>query len=291
MGTNMTVIEGVSTRDAYANVDNIAIRYWDSEGNGPVLFCCGGVGSSVEIWHEQFKKRPNNLRIIAWDYPSHGLSGPCLQRLTLDEYAGIAWKLIDKLAISEVHLIGNSMGGAVSLRMLAQRRDKVKSIGLLNCATLGRDTPIPFRLMTLPGIGRIITKAGETAYTNQINTIFHQPQNISESILSAIKRNSFSTRAQLGFLKGVRCINSILGQRKDLVNQSKHIIELITCPIWGVHGEYDRVLPVHQTEQIYNWNTNANINILRECGHTPQAEKPIEINEMILAAVFSYNSG
>ena len=87
-------------------------------------------------------------------------------------------------------LVGNSLGWAlVSLRMAGQAPQRALGLLLAAAATLGRDTVLPFRLMTLPGLGTLMSRPGPMAVQQQIRAIVHRPQAITAEVREAIVRN------------------------------------------------------------------------------------------------------
>lgn len=259
-----------------------SIRYKDSGGEGPVLFCCTGVGGSLELWTYQFLLANKGVRVIAWDYPAHGLSSEGTPIKSLDEFADLALALLNHLHVKAFSVIGNSMGGAVALRIANKAGRRVRRLFLLNAASLSKATPLPFRLMCLPLLGGIMTAPGDMAYANQINAIFDNTIDINPDVLAAIKRNTSNKHKQRGFLQGVRVMNTIMGQRPKLINESLFILEQLYCPVTFIHGRNDKVIPFRASVDANQICVNSTLIIIDSCGHTPQVEYPNVVNDNIL---------
>src|SRR5207248_3924390 len=93
----------------------------------------------------------------AIDLPGFGFSPPPPRsRYALSDHATVVIGLISRLGTGPVHLIGNSMGGAICTRVAARRPDLVRSLILVSPA-LPDLLPswLPLRLVvgTSPGIG------------------------------------------------------------------------------------------------------------------------------------------
>lgn len=266
----------------YIELAGARLRYWDSGGNGPILFCSSGVGGSVELWWQQFRLATLGIRVIAWDYPGHGLSHTHQPFSSLEELAETGWQILRHLNIKNLSLVGNSMGGAVSLRMAKQNPAAVNNIILLNAAGLARDTPFPFRLMCLPGLGELMTKPGAAAFQRQIQAIFYRPKDLPANILAAIKRNTASNTNQQSFLNGVRVMNNLQGQKPAMIEESLAILRHTDKPVLVIHGKQDKVIPYIVSETARQMNKQAKVLILENCGHTPQVEMPDTINDVLL---------
>jgi pimeloyl-ACP methyl ester carboxylesterase len=91
------------------------ISYFEAgaeQGSGKALLLMHGVGGNARSWRPQLEGLSDRFRIIAWDAPSYGDSGP--REPTLVAYAGAAIALLDALKIQSSHVLGHSMGGVVA---------------------------------------------------------------------------------------------------------------------------------------------------------------------------------
>ena len=136
--------------DSTISANGLQVRYRDSGGTGPAVLLLHGIGGSLELWAAQFVEANHGMRLIALDLPGHGLSDFGPHPFTPKTFAAFVWKFADALGLINVHLAGNSLGGAICVQMLAQQPARVQTVLLAAAANLGRDGPVPFRLMTLP---------------------------------------------------------------------------------------------------------------------------------------------
>ncbi|MEZ4962024.1 MAG: alpha/beta hydrolase [Saprospiraceae bacterium] len=110
----------------YIEVDGINL-YYETYGAGtPLLLLHGGLGSisafgsSIPVLSEKYK-------VIAADSPGHGRSEQP-EELTYPSMAHTFSKLIDRLGLDSVYVMGWSDGGVIALILAAERPDKVKKI-------------------------------------------------------------------------------------------------------------------------------------------------------------------
>lgn len=268
-----------------AELNGYSIRYWDSGTNKPVVLLCGGVGSSVEIWAHQFATLSAMFRLIAWDYPGHGLSAGITGKESLQTLVDIGRELINHCTSGAFHIVGNSMGAAIAIRLCDKLPEQVLSIGLLNGATLGKDTPTAFKLMSVPLLGRLLARPGHQAFDNQCKAIFFDTSAVDPFILNAIGRNSSRHAVQQGLRHFVRLITTFAGQRSELIEQTTNILLEHQPPTWIVHGEQDAVIPLAHSKALQKVAPFATLQCLLNCGHTPQVEQPAIINQLIQAVV------
>lgn len=264
--------------DAVISVEGIQVRYRDSGGTGPTVLLLHGIGGSLELWARQFVGANQNLRLIALDLPGHGLSDFGAQPYAPESFARFVWQFANALGLDQVHVAGNSMGGAIGLHMLAQQPARVKTLLLAAAATLGRDGPLPFRLMTLPLLGEMLSRGNAMAVTQQIKAIFHPAFVVSEDLRKTVERNVMRPGAQAAFLATLRQMSDLGGQRASLVDQAHAVLRTATQPLLFLHGRQDSVIPPAHSENAHQLAVGSQLQLIDHCGHTPQLEQAAVFN-------------
>ena len=115
------------------------IRYFERGEGGTPLLLVHGFGGDLNNWLFNHEALAAGRRVIALDLPGHGESTKALQRGDLDELSDVLLALLDHLEIPVAHLVGHSMGGAVSLNTARLAPDRVRSLTLIGSAGLGRE--------------------------------------------------------------------------------------------------------------------------------------------------------
>jgi pimeloyl-ACP methyl ester carboxylesterase len=103
--------------------------------DAPVLVLIHGTSASLHTWEPLRERLEEDYRIIAYDQPGHGLTGPHPERDY--SYEGMAVGLDAVFAaegIEEAVLIGNSMGGWVAWRDALANPDRVRALVLLDAS-------------------------------------------------------------------------------------------------------------------------------------------------------------
>ncbi|GGN28153.1 MULTISPECIES: alpha/beta fold hydrolase [Marinomonas] len=267
--------------DLYTSVQGYTIRYRDTGGEKPVLLLTHGIGSSLETWEAQADALADHLRVISWDLPGHGLSDIPHDAFGIETYARFAWYFLDALKIDQTIVGGNSMGGGISVHMMNAYPERVTHAVLLNAAGLGKDSPLPFRLMSLPILGDLMSKPGKMAIDNQIKAIFYNQEEVTDKSKAIIARNVMREGAQAAFVATLKEITTIFGQRKSLYSKTLAILSATKKPVLFIHGRHDVVIPLAHSQHAQAMTPASKLIILEECGHTPQLEKPVEVNKRL----------
>src|ERR1700733_9248181 len=100
----------------------------DSGDAEPALFV-HGLGGSSHNWTDLATLLRPRLAIEAIDLPGHGRSaGAPGRNYSLDAHARIVIAYLETADRGALHLVGNSMGGAISILVAARRPDLVRTL-------------------------------------------------------------------------------------------------------------------------------------------------------------------
>ena len=112
-------------------VDGEALHY-RLHGVGEAVLLIHGLGCSGADWVFQVAALEGQFRVIVPDLPGCGYSPPPRGPYTIAGFACALWALLDELDVSQVNIVGFSMGGAVALEMALQRPTRVPRLALIN---------------------------------------------------------------------------------------------------------------------------------------------------------------
>jgi len=108
----------------YADVGGTKIA-WYERGEGPPLAMLTGTGSTMAEWDPALLRLlAERHRLILFDYPGVGLSGPWRGR-SFDSLADAAAGLMEAIHLDRADVLGWSMGGFVAQRLAIEHPEKV----------------------------------------------------------------------------------------------------------------------------------------------------------------------
>ena len=122
-----------STSSNVVNVDGMRIHYKDTgPQDAPVLLFLHGFGSSLQTWDVWAVTLEQKYRVIRLDLPGFGLTGPSPSNdySELNDVNSLT-QFVDKLGVSELSVIGHSMGGKIAWTFAAAHPDRVKALVLM----------------------------------------------------------------------------------------------------------------------------------------------------------------
>jgi 4,5:9,10-diseco-3-hydroxy-5,9,17-trioxoandrosta-1(10),2-diene-4-oate hydrolase len=117
-------------------IDGVRISYSDTGGNGPVLICLHAIGHGARDFQDLSRRLGRQYRVIALDFPGQGNSGPDSQPASGTRYTQLLTEFIRKLDLREITLLGNSIGGAVSVRYASLHPEHLRALVLCDSGGL-----------------------------------------------------------------------------------------------------------------------------------------------------------
>lgn len=118
-------------------IDGVHLSY-DDEGQGPAVLCLPSIAHGASDYEPLRVRLRDRCRVVALDWPGHGRSDDDRVPAGAARYAEIAERFADALGLRDAVLIGNSIGGAVAIRLAAKRPDLARALVLVDTAGLDR---------------------------------------------------------------------------------------------------------------------------------------------------------
>ncbi|WP_166741628.1 alpha/beta fold hydrolase [Cumulibacter soli] len=283
---------------------NLYARHTPGPPNTTPFFHVHGLGGSATNWTDLATALQRVGASIALDLPGWGESDPAPDG-NYSITAASRWTIaaIEAVADRPVHLVGNSMGGLISIRVAAMRPDLVETLTLISPAVPGFEAPTDadprLALLAVPFLGDRLQQRygpGDDAMARakmSAAICFAHPENIPyERLLQ--QRDEVAVRAGYpwanaafsGSLRGL--VAAHLHRRKDHPWRLAATLDVPTTIIWGAA---DRLVPVKRAPKLGTTISGSQVHILDEVGHTAQLEAPVETAEFVVDLVRRASAG
>ena len=251
------------------------------EPGRPTAVLLHGIGRSLEDWAAQHD-RLRGRRVLSMDLPGFGFSDRMPGSADLPTLAGGVVATLDALGrTGPVHLLGNSLGGAVCLQLLAAVPQRVSTLTLVNSAGFGREVAATLRLLSVPGLGELLLRPNRGAARRAERALFADPAFVTEArVEQAVARAGrpgsaeffLETARLLGTFRGVRA-----GWRAELLTEvARH--PRPTLILWG---DRDLILPAHHLRAARALLPHAQSHVFGGTGHMPQIERADRFAELV----------
>ena len=251
-----------------------------------------GLGGSSLNWADLMRLRGATSPGVALDLPGFGFSAP-LPQMTLHAHADAVIRVIDRDGGDPVDLVGNSMGGAVSVLVAARRPDLVRSLILIAPALPGmrvRLTHAPILLAGVPGVSerlrrRLEAVSPEDRVDELSRLIFFRPDSLDakrrqDAIVETARRNSLSYSWD-AFAQSAQSLSSVLLSRRGTALWA--YLRGVKAPVLGIFGAEDRLVDVGVAPKAARRIGRGQVVVLPAIGHVPMMEDPEQVFDVMCA--------
>jgi len=251
-----------------------------------------GLGGSSRNWTDlmDLLSRPGRpgepvLGIEALDLPGFGESPvPADGDYSIGGQAASVIALIDKQAHWPVHLVGNSLGGAVCTRVAARRPDLVRTLTLVSPALPDlRPRILPLRLaaVSMPwlgpwALGRVATQSAEERARRTLREVYADPRlmhplRVREEVEEIMRRDalSYENEVLLGSIRSLVAEYTRPGPGSLWRDAAR-----VTAPTLVIHGSHDRLVSPSAAAKAARSFRYGQAVVLPRVGHVAMMERP-----------------
>jgi pimeloyl-ACP methyl ester carboxylesterase len=265
-------------------------------GAEPALYV-HGLGGSAQNWTDLAGLLADRLDGQAIDLPGFGYSEPG-RSYTVPAFADRVIRYLEHTDRGPVHLLGNSLGGAVAVRVAGLRPDLVRTLTLISPAMPFLDPRRSLQGRMLPLLA--VPRAERLAYRRMTQIA---PEEMARQVLEAcvadLSRINDQRRreaieeirirytadhyaaAYLGTLRGL--VSSFLRAYLPGAGSLWRIAGLVTAPTLVIGGRQDRLVDVRVAPQVARVIPDGRLLMLDGVGHVAQLEVPRTVARAVVA--------
>ena len=267
------------------------VHYVDFGGhaNGPTILLVHGLGGSHLNWDLLAPLLTPHGRVYAIDLPGFGRSEPGERTASVQANVAVVKRFIDEVAGTPVVLVGNSMGGMISILVAGERPDAVTSLVLLDPAVPGPRRALDplvalmFVIYAIPFVGeRFLAKrrTSTSARARVIETLTlcgvdpdAVPPMVIDRSITLLDERADVEGMDKAFLVAARSLLKLLVDPR----RYRKAMSSIRLPVLLVHGDRDRLVPVAAARDIARRHPSWRYLELAGVGHVPQLQVPAEL--------------
>jgi 2-hydroxy-6-oxonona-2,4-dienedioate hydrolase/4,5:9,10-diseco-3-hydroxy-5,9,17-trioxoandrosta-1(10),2-diene-4-oate hydrolase len=262
----------------FVNANGVEIHYHEA-GQGPAVLLLHGGGpgaSGLSNYSRNMEFLSKGFRAIALDLPCYGKSTKlAIEGDLLTFYADCLNAALDRLGIDQADLVGNSLGGATSLRMALNYSNRVRKLVLMGPGGgYPLHTPVP--TAGIKSLASFYDNPGMERLREFIDFLVYDPSEITDDLLQERLAQAMDpdTRKYFPIYRGPRPQSPTV----DLWRERLDKLAQQTLIIWG---REDRVNALEGGFILAKQIPNARLTILPKCGHWAQWEKADEFNRLV----------
>jgi pimeloyl-ACP methyl ester carboxylesterase len=224
--------------------------------------------SSLYTWEGWVQDLKQTRRVITFDLPGYGLTGPFPQgNYRVEAYIAFMRSFFGALGIERCVLGGNSFGGDIAWQTALAMPDRMAKLILVDSGGYGvRGEPLAFRVARTPVLNRFMERVLPRGFVEAIlRNVYGDPAKVTPRTVDIYF--DMATRE---------------GNRHALVERFRQLdfgahasrIPSVKTPTLILWGARDRLVPPSDGEHFHRDIAGSKLVIFPELGHVPQEEDP-----------------
>jgi pimeloyl-ACP methyl ester carboxylesterase len=212
------------------------------------------------------------FRVVAPDMVGFGYSErPANVEYGIQTWADQVIGLMDTLDLQKAHLVGNSFGGAVALRIAAQVPERVSKLVLMG--SMG----VPFPITE--GLERVWGYEPSFENMRKVLDVFAYSRDLVNDELAEVR---YRGSIEPGFQESFAAMFPAPRQRwVEAMCTPEETIRQLPHHALLVHGREDQVIPVQTSLRLEELIDNADLNVYSHCGHWSMIERTEDFNRAV----------
>ncbi len=237
------------------------------EGTGTPALLIHGFGGDLNNWLFNQPALAEKRTVYALDLPGHGGSAKEVGEGDVGALASAVVAFMDAVGIQKAHLVGHSLGGAISLHLALDQPDRVASVTALAPGGLGPEISMEY-------IDGYIQNSRARKLKPVLEMLVHDPSLVTNDMVEDVLKFKRLDGAEAA-LRKIRDA-AFAGGRQAL--QLAGRLGEAKVPVQVIWGKEDRVLPASHGQGLPG---NVKVTAFDATGHLVHMEKAQEVNEQI----------
>lgn len=236
------------------------------EGNGPTLLLLHGLFGALSNWTDVINHFSSRYRVVIPLMPIYTL--PVLNT-NVKALAEFVHDFITYKQYKDILLIGNSLGGHVTLVYIKKHPENIKGMVLTGSSGLYENA-----------MGGSFPKREDYNFIKQkVEYTFYDPNTASKELVDEV----FEIVNDKGKL--IRILSLAKSAIRHNMSDDLHAMTLPTCLIWGKN---DTITPPDVAEEFHRLLPHNELHWIDKCGHAPMMEQPVAFNQLLDAWLVKY---
>jgi pimeloyl-ACP methyl ester carboxylesterase len=260
----------------------VHLRDQGPRGDPVPIVLLHGTAASLHTWEGWVATLARTRRVVTFDLPGFGLTGPFTGQYAVDDYHGDTYArfvldVMDALKLPRVVIGGNSLGGEIAWRVATLAPDRFERLILVDASgyPFAPDSvPLGFRVARLPLLNRISEHLLPRALVAQsVSNVYGDPTRVTDALVD--RYFELTLRAGNRRALGLRMQQLDPGAQADRIKT----LALPTLILWGAR---DRLIPPATAQRFAADVRGARLVVFDSLGHVPQEEDPARTVQAVL---------
>jgi pimeloyl-ACP methyl ester carboxylesterase len=272
-------------RPAIINAGGIDTFFLEA-GTGPPVVLLHGLGATNASMLPTLWDLARDHRVFAPDLPGFGGSDKPIRSYDFPFFAQWLSDFLDALGLKRAHLVGNSLGGRISLEAGLRLPDRIDRM-VLYCPSQafirGRQY-IPFVRVLRPEMALVPMLLTRGTIVGIARSLLADPERLApewfDSFADEFLRVFASPRGRIAFFSAARQVYLEPPHGEDGFWDRLPTLKPPTLFVWG---EHDWLVPPQFARHVAEALPKAKSVVIDDCGHVPQYEHPKQTHDLTRA--------
>lgn len=244
------------------------LRYAKRGEGANSIILVHGFGGDLDNWLFNIEALAGAGTVYALDLPGHGQSDKTIREPSLAWLASGVFAFMDAVGAQSAHLVGHSMGGAISIRAAIDQPGRVKSLALISSAGLGPDINSDY-------LDGFVAAASRRDLKPLLEQLFDDPSLVNRQLVDDVLKYKRIDGVEVA-LRELATNLFPSGRQSSVLAEQLKASGIPALVIWG---EADRIIPAAHSAAL---GAGAKPEVLTGAGHMVQMEKAGRVNELVL---------
>ncbi|WP_107865556.1 alpha/beta fold hydrolase [Agitococcus lubricus] len=228
-----------------------------------------GTSASLHTWEGWVSHLKTQRRVISFDLPAFGLTGPFPDNdYRIEHYTQFVQQVTTHLGIKEYVLAGNSLGGHIAWHVALASPQQVKKLILVDAAGYPftpKSIPIGFRIAQIPVLNKVMEYTLPRHMVDaSVRNVYADPNKVSTDLVDRYY--------DLTLREGNR--RALVERFKQVSADNSDAIKTISQPTLILWGKQDQLIPVELANKFHQDIQGSQLLVLDGLGHVPHEEDP-----------------
>ena len=247
--------------------------YYEVHGEGEPLLCVMGLAADTLSWALNVPGFAERHRTIVFDNRDVGQSSIADAPYEVSDMAQDALALADELELESFHLLGVSMGGAISQQLALAAPERVRTLTLA------------------------VTFASGGAYARELSRVWaarrqaiSREQHVDELMLLCFSEELYENEEFIGYIRQMMLSNPHPQPPEAFARQlaaasshdARDRLGSLSMPVHVIGAEHDILVPVWKSHEVAELIPGARLTVVERAAHGVNTERAQEFNTLVL---------
>lgn len=253
---------GLECKTAIVNGQKLA--YYTRQGNGRPILLIHGFSAEKDNWLPFARYLPEDRPLLIPDLPGHGDSDySIITKYTAKTISKTLLVWLEDIGCVNCDVVGNSLGGWISILMAHAQPKLVNSLGLIDAAGVYPPQPSELQQRLEHGENPMLVSNAEE-YEVFMDFVYYKRPILPWPIPVYLKAK---------YLARVEQNHKIWHDMYEHLQTIENLLPEIRQPTLVIWGDRDRVLDPSSVDVFKSLLPDVTTVVIKDCGHSPMVEK------------------